>query len=100
LIRKGFREYIPSTTKIIIAQRISSVEDADRIIVLDGGRINGIGTHEELHTNNQIYTEVYYSQVKGSGDKEQDSANEAALRESLSASLAAREEEKEGGEQQ
>ena len=100
LIRKGFREYIPSTTKIIIAQRISSVEDADRIIVLDGGRINGIGTHEELLKNNQIYAEVYYSQVKGSGDKEQDSANEAALRESLSASLAAREEEKEGGEQQ
>ena len=100
LIRKGFREYIPSTTKIIIAQRISSVEDADRIIVLDGGRINGIGTHEELLKNNQIYAEVYYSQVKGSGNKEQDSANEAALRESLSASLAAREEEKEGGEQQ
>ena len=66
LIRKGFREYIPSTTKIIIAQRISSVEDADRIIVLESGKINGIGTHEELLKSNKIYAEVYYSQVKGS----------------------------------
>ena len=66
LIRKAFRDYIPSTTKIIIAQRISSVEDADRIIVLESGKINGIGTHEELLKNNKIYSEVYYSQVKGS----------------------------------
>lgn len=64
-IRKGFREYIPSTTKIVIAQRISSVEDADRIIVMESGRINGIGTHEELLKNNEIYREVYTSQNKG-----------------------------------
>ena len=64
-IRKGFREYIPSTTKIVIAQRTSSVEDADRIIVMESGRINGIGTHEELLKNNEIYREVYTSQNKG-----------------------------------
>ena len=101
LIRKGLREYIPSTTKIIIAQRISSVEDADRIIVLDGGRINGIGTHEELLKSNSIYAEVYYSQVKGSGDKEVDAANAAALKESLAATLgdsSAQNADEEGGE--
>ena len=99
LIRKAFREYIPSTTKIIIAQRISSVEDADRIIVLDGGRINGIGTHEELLKSNSIYAEVYYSQVKGSGDKEVDAANAAALKESLAATLGdAPSADEEGGE--
>ena len=87
LIRKGLREYIPTTTKIIIAQRISSVEDADRIIVLDGGKINGVGTHDELLKTNRIYSEVYYSQVKGSGDKEADAANAAALKESLNVSL-------------
>lgn len=65
LIRKAFRESIPNTTKIIIAQRISSVEDSDKIIVLDDGRINGIGTHEDLLRTNKIYTEVYESQVKG-----------------------------------
>ena len=96
LIRKGFREYIPSTTKIIIAQRISSVEDADRIIVLDGGKINGIGTHEELLKSNAIYSEVYYSQIKGSDDKEADAANAAAFKESLAATLAANEEAKGG----
>ena len=68
LIRKAFREYIPTTTKIIIAQRISSVQDADRIIVLESGKINGIGTHEELLKSNKIYAEVYYSQVKGSDE--------------------------------
>ena len=99
LIRKAFREFIPSTTKIIIAQRISSVEDADRIIVLDGGRINGIGTHEELLKSNSIYAEVYYSQVKGSGDKEVDAANAAALKESLAATLGdAQNADEEGGE--
>ena len=61
-IRKSFREEIPNTTKIIIAQRISSVEDADKIIVLDNGKINGIGSHEELLKSNDIYKEVYYSQ--------------------------------------
>ena len=66
LIRKAFREEIPDTTKIIIAQRISSVEDADKIIVIDDGKINGFGTHEELLKNNAIYKEVYESQMKGS----------------------------------
>ena len=65
LIRKAMREEIPDTTKIIIAQRISSVEDADVIIVLDDGTINGIGTHEELLSTNAIYSEVYTSQTKG-----------------------------------
>lgn len=65
LIRKAFSEEIPNTTKLIIAQRISSVQDADKIIVLDNGKVNGIGTHEELLASNEIYKEVYYSQVKG-----------------------------------
>ena len=65
LIRKAFREEIPNTTKIIIAQRITSVEDADRIIVLEDGKINGIGTSEELLKTNAIYREVYESQKKG-----------------------------------
>ena len=68
-IRKAFREEIPGTTKIIIAQRISSVQDADRILVLDNGQINGLGTHEELLKTNTIYQEVYNSQTQGgSGD--------------------------------
>ncbi len=65
LIRKAFKEEIPNTTKIIIAQRISSVQDADKIIVLDNGIIDGIGTHDELLASNKIYQDVYYSQVKG-----------------------------------
>lgn len=68
LIRKAFREEIPDTTKLIIAQRISSVQDADKIIVLDGGKVHGFGTHEELLSSNDIYREVYYSQQKG-GEK-------------------------------
>lgn len=71
LIRKAFREEIPDTTKIIIAQRISSVEDADMIIVLDDGHISGVGTHEELLKSNEIYKEVYTSQVKGAGTHEE-----------------------------
>jgi ATP-binding cassette subfamily B protein len=67
-IRKAFREEIPGVTKFIIAQRISSISDADRIIVLDNGHISGIGTHEELLSNNEIYREVYESQTGGSGD--------------------------------
>ena len=70
LIRQAFREEIPDTTKIIIAQRISSVEDADMIIVMDNGEINGIGTSEELLKTNAIYREVYESQVKGGADDE------------------------------
>lgn len=66
MIRRGFREEIPNTTKIIIAQRVSSVEASDMIIVLDGGQINGIGTHEELLQSNAIYREVYQIQNKGS----------------------------------
>ena len=61
----AFREEIPNTTKIIIAQRVSSVEDADLILVLDDGKINGMGTHQELLANNEIYREVYESQQKG-----------------------------------
>lgn len=72
LIRKAFKEEIPNTTKIIIAQRIASVQDADKIIVLDNGTVNGIGTHEELLKNNEIYREVYESQVKG-GDNDENS---------------------------
>lgn len=71
LIRKAFREEIPDTTKIIIAQRISSVQDADQIIVLDGGMINGCGTHEELLKTNAIYKEIYDSQMKGDDRDEQ-----------------------------
>ena len=70
LIRKAFREEIPNTTKIIIAQRISSIEDADMIIVLDNGEINGIGTSEELLKTNAIYREVYESQTNGGDDNE------------------------------
>ena len=71
LIRQGFREFIPDTTKIIIAQRVASVEDADRIIVMEGGRISAIGTHEELLKRNEIYREVYTSQTKA-GDPDEE----------------------------
>lgn len=70
LIRKAFKEFIPETTKIIIAQRISSVQEADKIVVLDGGKINGFGTHDELMKSNEIYREVYFSQNKG-GDADE-----------------------------
>ena len=66
LIQDALKHEIPETTKIIIAQRISSVEDCDRIIVMDDGKIDGIGTHDELVKNNKIYREVYDSQMKGS----------------------------------
>ncbi|MBR4087506.1 MAG: ABC transporter ATP-binding protein [Clostridia bacterium] len=68
MIRKAFREEIPNTTKLIIAQRISSVEDADLILVMNGGRIDDVGTHQELLARNEIYQEVYHSQTKGGGE--------------------------------
>lgn len=68
LIRKAFKEYIPQTTKIIIAQRTSSVEDADRIIIMDGGKIDAVGVHSELLGKNAIYTEVYNTQNKGESE--------------------------------
>ena len=76
-IRKAFREEIPGTTKLIIAQRISSVQDADRIIVMEDGQINGFGTHEELLASNHIYQEVYHSQTGGGGDFDQNRGGDA-----------------------
>jgi ATP-binding cassette subfamily B protein len=70
LIRKAFKSEIPNTTKIIIAQRVNSIMDADKIIVMDNGKINGIGTHKELLKNNKIYRDVYLSQTKGGEDNE------------------------------
>ena len=70
LIRKAFREEIPDTTKIIIAQRVASIEDADQIIVLDGGAVAGVGTSQELLKTNEIYREVYESQVRGGEENE------------------------------
>ena len=67
-IRKAFREYLPETTKLIIAQRIASVQDADRILMLEGGEIVGFGTHDELMASNAIYQEIYESQTRGSDD--------------------------------
>ena len=69
LIRQGFRDFIPKTTKIIIAQRVASVQDADRIIVMDGGRISAVGSHDELMKTSEIYREVYTSQNKA-GDQD------------------------------
>ena len=75
MIRQSLRTHAPEVTKIIIAQRVASVEDADRIIVLDEGRIAGVGTHEELLANNEIYQEVYLSQVKGKADEDDGGEN-------------------------
>ena len=69
LIRRAFKEEMKDITKIIIAQRISSIEDADKIIVLDNGKIDGIGTHDELIKTNKIYKDVYESQTKGGDDE-------------------------------
>ena len=70
-IRKAFREEIPGTTKLIIAQRISSVEDADRILVIDNGTIAACGSHDELLKTSDIYREIYDTQIKGGGDFDQ-----------------------------
>ena len=69
-IRKGFKEFIPETTKIIIAQRVSSVQDSDLIIVMDNGHIDSMGTHNELLNNSEIYREVYEQQIGGGDDDE------------------------------
>ena len=71
-IRKGLAEYMPETTKLVIAQRISSVKDCDRIIVMDNGTVNGFGTHDELMRSNEIYREVYESQNGMAGDADFD----------------------------
>ena len=73
-IRKTFRETIPGTTRLIIAQRISSVQDADRILVLEEGRVNGFDTHEKLLESNAIYREIYETQTQGGGDFDQPGA--------------------------
>ena len=78
LIRKAMRTYIPETTKIIIAQRTSSVEDADRIVVMDGGRIDAIGTSAELLKTNRIYREVYLSQNRQGQEDLEDGFGEEA----------------------
>ena len=70
LIRKAFAEEIPNTTKLIIAQRIASVQDSDKIIILNNGEIDAIGNHEDLLKTNKIYQEIYYSQTKGSEENE------------------------------
>ncbi len=70
LIRKGFKDYIPSTTKIIIAQRVSSVQDADKIVILNSGKIEAVGTHDELLKTNEIYQEVYTQQTRGGAENE------------------------------
>lgn len=81
LIRAGLKDYLPNTTKIIIAQRTSSIEESDKIIVLDNGRINAIGTHEELLKHNPIYREVYFSQNKQSVDENQSQEGEVTSHE-------------------
>ena len=67
-IRKAFREFLPDTTKLIIAQRVNSLMDADKILVMDEGKVVGFGTHDELLISNEIYKEIYETQTKGGGD--------------------------------
>ena len=97
LIREGIKSYLPGTTKIIIAQRTGSVEDADRIIVMDSGRIDGVGTHEELLRSNEIYREVYLSQNKASHD-EKDLGEASAPASAKAEATAPQAETTEGGE--
>ena len=85
LIRQGFREFIPETTKIIIAQRVASVQDADRIIVMDGGRISAVGNHDELMKTSEIYREVYASQTKAGDQDGENKTNPPLLRLEVSA---------------
>ena len=77
-IREAFAKKIPGTTKLIIAQRISSVQNADRILVLDEGSISGFGTHEQLLQNNEIYRDIYETQTQGGGDFDQQAGKEDA----------------------
>ena len=70
-IRKAFRECLPETTKLIISQRVSSVMDADRLIIMDEGRLAGFGTHEQLLADNEIYRDIYETQTNGGGDFDQ-----------------------------
>ena len=95
LIRKGFRDFIPETTKIIIAQRVSSVQDADRILIMEGGRIADIGTHEELLSRNAMYQDIYYSQNKTSEEANAvDPVRVVATPEAMAAELAQRDDVK------
>ena len=71
MIRAGFRSYIPATTKIIIAQRVASVQDADMIVVMENGKIASVGTHEELMKTSDIYREIYEQQTNGNGGEEE-----------------------------
>lgn len=77
-IREAFAKKIPGTTKLIIAQRISSVQNADRILVLNEGRISGFGTHEQLLQSNEIYRDIYETQTQGGGDFDQQEGKEDA----------------------
>ena len=95
MIRKGVRDFIPETTKIIIAQRVSSVQDADRILIMEGGRIADIGTHEELLSRNAMYQDIYYSQNKTSEeDNAVDPVRVVATPEAMAAELAQRDDVK------
>ena len=78
LIRDALKKYAPQTTKIIIAQRVSSVQDADKILIMDEGRIVSVGTHEELLHSSEIYRDLYLSQMQGSADASQEEVSKNA----------------------